>query len=323
MLTAGYNGVINQRQFQFGRPYWPTDYRHPDEVYRDHHTLDGRRRDLGAAPRQGRDRRRHLGVEPGPQGALHRRPLHLGQPQLRQPAEGAALPARVGDRPPQDGRPRRRGAAARPRLPDPRRRPHRAGLQRRRRAARVAGRADAGADERGRPPRRHRRHGQGPRPPAREALPAAGVRRARVRRPQPLAPLRRLVRRQPGPPQAAHRRRHRRRDGVASPAGRRSWPSGRPSWPRPATSAWPATSPSWPRRRRPTTPACTRCAPRSSASGPPRSAARCPRASSAGPSARARRRPASTARTRSRGCCRGRTRSGPWAPPSPPGDRAR
>jgi alkyl sulfatase BDS1-like metallo-beta-lactamase superfamily hydrolase len=39
VLTAGYNGVINQRQFQFPRPYWPTDYRHPDEVYRDHHTL--------------------------------------------------------------------------------------------------------------------------------------------------------------------------------------------------------------------------------------------------------------------------------------------
>jgi alkyl sulfatase BDS1-like metallo-beta-lactamase superfamily hydrolase len=39
VLTAGYNGVINQRQFQFGRPYWPTDYRHPDEVYRDHHTM--------------------------------------------------------------------------------------------------------------------------------------------------------------------------------------------------------------------------------------------------------------------------------------------
>jgi alkyl sulfatase BDS1-like metallo-beta-lactamase superfamily hydrolase len=39
-LTAGYNGVINQRQFQFPRPYWPTEYRQPDEVYRDHHTLD-------------------------------------------------------------------------------------------------------------------------------------------------------------------------------------------------------------------------------------------------------------------------------------------
>jgi alkyl sulfatase BDS1-like metallo-beta-lactamase superfamily hydrolase len=39
LLTAGYNGVINQRQFQFPRPYWPTEYRQPDEVYRDHHTL--------------------------------------------------------------------------------------------------------------------------------------------------------------------------------------------------------------------------------------------------------------------------------------------
>ncbi len=38
-MTAGYNGIINQRQFQFPRPYWPTEYRHPDEVYRDHHTL--------------------------------------------------------------------------------------------------------------------------------------------------------------------------------------------------------------------------------------------------------------------------------------------
>ena len=27
VLTAGYNGVINQRQFQFAAPYWPTEYR--------------------------------------------------------------------------------------------------------------------------------------------------------------------------------------------------------------------------------------------------------------------------------------------------------
>jgi alkyl sulfatase BDS1-like metallo-beta-lactamase superfamily hydrolase len=39
VLTAGYNGVINQRQFQFPRPYWPTEYRYPDELYRDEHTL--------------------------------------------------------------------------------------------------------------------------------------------------------------------------------------------------------------------------------------------------------------------------------------------
>ena len=39
VLTAGYNGVINQRQFQFRAPYWPTQYRQPDELYSDHHTL--------------------------------------------------------------------------------------------------------------------------------------------------------------------------------------------------------------------------------------------------------------------------------------------
>jgi alkyl sulfatase BDS1-like metallo-beta-lactamase superfamily hydrolase len=39
VLTAGYNGVINQRQFQFPRPYWPTEYRYPDELYRDEHAL--------------------------------------------------------------------------------------------------------------------------------------------------------------------------------------------------------------------------------------------------------------------------------------------
>ncbi|HJR25200.1 MAG TPA: alkyl sulfatase dimerization domain-containing protein, partial [Acidimicrobiales bacterium] len=40
LLTAGYNGVINQRQFQFAAPYWPTEYRHPDELYREEHALD-------------------------------------------------------------------------------------------------------------------------------------------------------------------------------------------------------------------------------------------------------------------------------------------
>jgi alkyl sulfatase BDS1-like metallo-beta-lactamase superfamily hydrolase len=38
-MTAGYNGIINQRQFQLGAPYWPTGYRQPDELYRDTHVL--------------------------------------------------------------------------------------------------------------------------------------------------------------------------------------------------------------------------------------------------------------------------------------------
>jgi glyoxylase-like metal-dependent hydrolase (beta-lactamase superfamily II) len=35
ILTAGYNGVINQRQFRAPNLHWPTEYRYPDETYRD------------------------------------------------------------------------------------------------------------------------------------------------------------------------------------------------------------------------------------------------------------------------------------------------
>jgi len=40
ILTAGYNEIINQRQFQAPGLRWPTEYRYPDETYRDHHALD-------------------------------------------------------------------------------------------------------------------------------------------------------------------------------------------------------------------------------------------------------------------------------------------
>ena len=32
--TKGYNGIINQRQFQLPRPTFPTNFRYPDEVFR-------------------------------------------------------------------------------------------------------------------------------------------------------------------------------------------------------------------------------------------------------------------------------------------------
>jgi alkyl sulfatase BDS1-like metallo-beta-lactamase superfamily hydrolase len=36
ILTAGYNSIVNQRQFGFPQPVpWPTEFRDPDEVYRD------------------------------------------------------------------------------------------------------------------------------------------------------------------------------------------------------------------------------------------------------------------------------------------------
>ena len=37
--TAGYNGVINARQFKLPAFRWPTEYRYPDETYADRHTL--------------------------------------------------------------------------------------------------------------------------------------------------------------------------------------------------------------------------------------------------------------------------------------------
>jgi alkyl sulfatase BDS1-like metallo-beta-lactamase superfamily hydrolase len=40
VLTAGYNEVINQRQFQLPDLRWPRDYRYPDRTYRDALTLE-------------------------------------------------------------------------------------------------------------------------------------------------------------------------------------------------------------------------------------------------------------------------------------------
>lgn len=40
VLTAGYNGVVNQRQFSAPDLRWPTEYRYPDETYRDVLVLD-------------------------------------------------------------------------------------------------------------------------------------------------------------------------------------------------------------------------------------------------------------------------------------------
>jgi alkyl sulfatase BDS1-like metallo-beta-lactamase superfamily hydrolase len=38
--TAGYNGIINMRQFRLPEPMWPTDYVHPTQSYRDELLLE-------------------------------------------------------------------------------------------------------------------------------------------------------------------------------------------------------------------------------------------------------------------------------------------
>ena len=170
VLTAGYNGVINQRQFQFPQPYWPTEYRYPDEVYRDHHTLTVGGETWELHHDKGETDDATWVWNPG-RKVLCTGDLFIwaspncGNPQKvqRYPREWAiGLRKMAGAR--------RRGAAARPRLPDHRRATaSRQALRRHRRAARVARRADPRADERRRPPRRDRAHRAGPAAPARHA----------------------------------------------------------------------------------------------------------------------------------------------------------
>ena len=99
IFTAGYNTIINRRQFGFTDLNWPTEYRYPDRTYHDTLDLSVGGRGLLAPPREGRDRRPHRHLAARQPGALLRGPLHLGLAQRRQSPEGAALPAGVGRRP--------------------------------------------------------------------------------------------------------------------------------------------------------------------------------------------------------------------------------
>ena len=93
--------------------------------------------------------------------------------------------------------------------------------------------------------------------PADQALPAADLRRARVRRPQRLAALRRLVRRRTLRTSSRRPTPRWPRSWRRSPAARRLAGAGAGAGRAPATCRWPATSSSWRRRPRPTTRPCT------------------------------------------------------------------
>ena len=265
-LTAGYNAVINQRQFKAPGLRWPTRLPLPGRDVPPRPGARSRRRTLRAAPRARRDRRRHVGVGTRPQGRVRGRPVHLGVAELRQPAEGAALRARLGRGVPRDGGAATRCAAARPRTADHRRRPRAPSARRRCRAAGDVARPDARDDERGRAPRRHR---------ARRAR--AGASRSRVRTSgrsttspssscatsgATTAAGTTATRRTSSP-----RLRLRSREELADARRWRAPPrrSRDGARGRAAISGSRATSPSSRRRPRRTTKRCTRCAPRSSA----------------------------------------------------------
>ena len=192
--TAGYNSIINSRQFA-AETQWPVEYQAPTDTYAEALALDDRRHALRTASRQGRDRRPHLGLAAGHEDPVHRRPVHLGGAQRGQSAEGAALRRGMGSGAARDGRARARAAAARARAADRRRGAGARGAHRYRDLPGVAGAPDARAAERRPDHLRDRRRGAPTRRAGGEALSAARVRRARVHRAQPVALLRRLVQR--------------------------------------------------------------------------------------------------------------------------------
>ena len=279
-MTAGYNAVINQRQFQApGLCVADASTATPTRPTATRSSIDGRRRGVRAAPRPRRDRRRHVGVVRRARRCSARATCSSGRRRTAATRRRCSATRATG---------RSRSArwlALEPEVLLP---GHglpivgadrvRQRADRNRRAARVARRADARADERGRAPRRHRARGARARAPARTPYlqPVYDEPEFVVRNlwrlyggwydgdPAHLKPA-------PGRRARARDRRARRRRGPARRAGRSS---SRP----PATCASPATSPSWPRRPRPTTPACTRPGPRCSAPGPATRRRRCRRA---------------------------------------------
>ena len=255
ILTAGYNEVINRRQFGLPDLRWPREYRYPDETYADATRLEVGGLELQLTHCKG-ETDDHTYTWVPERKLLCCGDLFIwaspnaGNPQKvqRYPREWAA------------GLRTMAGLGAEIMLPGPRRAgdrrgPDPPGAHRQRRPARPPARRDGRDDERRRATGRHRPHRPRPAAPPGPPLPAPGLRRARVRRTQRLAAVRRLVGRRPVAPQAVTRRgrwRPRSHRSQAVPAGS---PSGRWRCSRPATTASPATWPSWPPRRRPSDPA--------------------------------------------------------------------
>ena len=204
-LTAGYNELVNQRQFRGGRRpattervmQWPRTWVHPSVLYQDRLRVEVGRLTIDLRHDRGETDDHTWAWIPEHRALVTGDFLcwvfpNAGNPQKfqRYPAEWA--------------RALRTMAALEPELllpahglPIAGRGSHRTRPRRRRHRARVTRARDVGRDERGCSAGSHHPRSEGRRRAAAAALPARRVRRARVRDPQHLALLRRLVRRQP------------------------------------------------------------------------------------------------------------------------------
>ena len=201
--------------------FWPTEYRYPDETYRDRLDLDvgGERFELHHARGETDD---HTWVWVPERKVLCTGDLFIwASPNCGNPQKVQRYAIEWARALRHDGRARRRGPAPRSRAARSsaptacaRRSPTSAALLESLHDQTIALMNEgARLDDIVHTVDRARRA-------ARQAVPPPDLRRAGVRRPQRLAALRRLVRRQPGPPQARARRRARGRGRGSSPAAR-------------------------------------------------------------------------------------------------------
>ncbi len=191
--TAGYNGIINQRQFGTQEPFWPTRYRYPDETYRTRLDLDvgGERFELHHARGETDD---HTWVWAPERKVLCTGDLFIwASPNCGNPQKAQRYAIEW-------ARALESMAALEPEVLLPghglpivgSERVH-AALDGHRGAPRVPAHRDHQDDERRRAPRRDHPHRDPADASARAAVSPTDLRRARVRRAQRLAPLRRLV----------------------------------------------------------------------------------------------------------------------------------
>ncbi len=161
ILTAGYNTIINRRQFGFADLNWPTEYRYPDRTYRDSLDISVGGVDFALRHEKGETDDHTITFQRDTKVLCCGDLFIWASPNAGNPQKVQRYP-RVGRGTAPNARTRRRVLIARPRAPG-----HRSGSgppssRRHRRPVDLLGRPDPGDHERRRPPRR--RHPLGPTP---------------------------------------------------------------------------------------------------------------------------------------------------------------